>query len=118
MIDIDKAIATAVKTGKVVFGAKEAMRSVKSGKARMIMIASNTLFSTKENLGHNGRLSEIPIVTYKGNNFDLGRICGKRFPVGTLTVKEPGDSAILKLIEEIEKEQALSKSDGGGPISG
>lgn len=111
MIDVDKAISTTVKTGKAVFGAKEAMRSVKSGKARMIMVASNTPFFTKDNLEHNGRLSGIPIVTYKGNSFDLGRICGKRFPVGTLTVKEPGDSAILKLIEEIEKEQTLSESD-------
>lgn len=112
MIDVDKAIATAVKTGKVVFGAKEAIRSVKSGKARMIMVASNTLFSTKDNLGRNGRLSGIPIITYKGNSFDLGRICGKRFPIGTLTVKEPGDSTILKLIEELEKEQTRLESDG------
>jgi len=100
MIDVDKAITTAVKTGKVVLGAKEATISVKSGKAQMIMIASNIPNNLRENLEHCGKLSGIPIITYIGSSLDLGRICGKRFPVGTLTVKEPGDSAILKLIEE------------------
>ena len=32
MIDVDKAIASAVKTGKVVLGANEAVRSARTGK--------------------------------------------------------------------------------------
>ena len=112
MIDVDKAITTAVKTGKVVFGAKEAARSAKNGKARIILVASNCPIRTKDHLEYNGKLSGIPIVTYKGNNFDMGRICGKRFPIGTMTVKEPGDSSILKLAEEPEKESILHESNG------
>lgn len=110
MIDVDKAVTTAVKTGKVVLGAKEATISVKSGKARMVIIASNSPIHIRNNLEHYGKLSGIPIITYKGNSLDLGRICGKRFPVGTLTIKEPGDSAILKLIEET-KSNKLSEQE-------
>ena len=36
MIDIDKAIASAVKTGKVSFGANAALLNAKTGKAKMI----------------------------------------------------------------------------------
>lgn len=110
MIDVDKAVATAVKTGKVVLGAKIAIKSVKNGKARMVIVASNSPGHQKDNLEHYGKLSGIPIITYKGNSLDLGRICGKRFPVGTLTIKEPGDSTILKLIEET-KNNELSEQE-------
>jgi large subunit ribosomal protein L30e len=111
MIDVDKAITTAVKTGKVVLGEKEATMSVKSGKAQMVMIASNIPNNLRDNLENYGKLSGIPIVTYEGSSLDLGRICGKRFPVGTLTVKEPGDSTILKLAEEASKNDNSSNEE-------
>lgn len=41
MIDIDKAISLAVKTGKVSFGANMALQNAKTGKAKMIILASN-----------------------------------------------------------------------------
>jgi large subunit ribosomal protein L30e len=103
MIDVDKAIASAAKSGKITLGAREALRSVRNGKARMILIASNTPDNLRENLENYGKLSEIPIIKYDGSSLDLGRICGKRFPIGTLTIKEPGDSGILQLIDESEK---------------
>ena len=41
MIDIDKAIAAAVKTGKVSFGTNAALQSAKTGKAKMFILAAN-----------------------------------------------------------------------------
>ena len=41
MIDIDKALASAVKTGKVSFGSNVALQNAKTGKAKMIVLASN-----------------------------------------------------------------------------
>ncbi len=104
MIDVDKAIANAVKTGKVIFGANEAIKSAKTSKAKLIIIASNSPPRIREDLMYYGKLSQAPIVTYRGNSIDLGIICGKRFPVATLTIKEPGDSEILKLVEKPEEE--------------
>ncbi|UCE97064.1 MAG: 50S ribosomal protein L30e [Candidatus Bathyarchaeota archaeon] len=104
-MDVDKAIATSVKTGKVVFGANEAKRSVRAGKARLVVVSSNNPPEIREDLEYYGKASTIPVVTYKGNSFDLGRICGKRFPVSTLTVKEPGDSEIMKLVEQYQESQ-------------
>lgn len=39
MIDVDKAIAAAVKTGKVSFGASSAVQSAQTGRAKLIIIA-------------------------------------------------------------------------------
>jgi large subunit ribosomal protein L30e len=103
MIDIGKAIAAAVKTGKVVFGAEEGIRSARAGKARAIILTSNIQPHMRENLEYFGQLSKIPIIAFKGSSIDLGRTCGKRFTVSTLTIKEPGDSNILDLVQEPEE---------------
>jgi len=99
MIDVDKAISTAVKTGKVVLGANEALGSAKAGKARLIFVASNTPVELRENIEYYGKLSEVPVVAYKSNSVDLGMVCGRKFAVTALAVKEAGDSDILKLRE-------------------
>lgn len=110
MIDLDKAIANVVKTGKVVFGAKEAVGSARSGKAQIIIVASSSQAQIYEDLEYYGHLSEIPIVPYKGSSIDLGMTCGKRFAVSTLTVKEPGDSNILDIALELRKEQVAEEN--------
>ncbi len=97
MADLDSAIAKAVKTGKVEFGANEALRSARLGKARLIVVASTSPSNVVEDLRYYGRASHIPIITYAGDRFDLGRTCGRRFAVAILTVKETGDSEILEL---------------------
>ncbi|MFP3985307.1 MAG: 50S ribosomal protein L30e [Candidatus Bathyarchaeia archaeon] len=104
MIDVAKAIANAVKTGKVVFGANEAIKSAKTGKARLIIVASSSPVSVRKDLEYYGKLSRTPIVAYKGSSADLGANCGKQFPIATLTIKEPGDSDILKLAEKPAEE--------------
>jgi len=111
MIDVDKAIATAVKTGKVVFGTNEAIRSAKNGKARLIVAASNVPPQIRGDLEYYGSLSRVPVVTYRGNSIDLGMVCGRRFTVATLTVKEAGDSDILKLAEEPKTEQEMVEEE-------
>lgn len=111
MIDVDKAIATAVKTGKVIFGANEAIRSAKNGKARLIVVASNSPSQVREDLEYYGKLSQVPVVSYRGNSIDLGMVCGKRFVIASLTVKELGDSDILKLAEKPETEQGAAEEN-------
>ncbi len=101
MIDINKAITTAAKTGKIQFGAKTALKSTKSKKAKLILLASNCPQKIRENIEYYSKLSEIPIGIFKGESTDLGALCGKPFNVCVLTIKEPGDSNILKIAEEV-----------------
>jgi large subunit ribosomal protein L30e len=111
MIDIDKAIATAVKTGKVSFGANSAIQSARTGKAKMIVLASNCPAEIREDVEYYCKLSNIPLLVYKGSSTDLAAVCGKPFLLSALTIREPGDSEILKLAEKEQTEESLGGSE-------
>jgi large subunit ribosomal protein L30e len=99
MIDLSKAIAAAVKTGKVSFGANSAILAAKNGKAKMIVIASNCPKPIKEQIEYYGAISKIPIINYKGNTMDMAAICNKLFVISALTIREAGDSEILNFTQ-------------------
>jgi large subunit ribosomal protein L30e len=106
MIEVDKAIATAVKTGKVSFGANTALQNAKTGKAKMIILAANCPKNIKEQVEYYGKISKVPVMTYKSNAIDLATVCNKLFVISALSIRETGDSEILKLIESTEQESA------------
>jgi large subunit ribosomal protein L30e len=106
MIDVDKAIATAVKTGKVSFGANSATQNAKTGKAKLIILASNCPQGTREDIEYYCKLSNVPFITYKGSSIDLAAVSGKHFTVSALSIREPGDSEILRLTESAESEES------------
>jgi large subunit ribosomal protein L30e len=105
MIDIDKAIATVVKTGKVSFGANTALQNAKTGKAKMIILAANCPKDIKEQVEYYGKISKVPIMTYKGTSIDLATVCNKLFIISALSIRETGDSEILKVIEDNETQE-------------
>jgi large subunit ribosomal protein L30e len=109
VIDVDKAITAAVKTGKVSFGASSAVQSAQTGKAKLIIIAANAPKEVREDIEYYGKLSKVPLIVYKGSSLDLAAVCGKPFTVSALSIREPGDSEVLKLTETAE----LEESDGG-----
>jgi len=117
MIDVNKAVGSAVKTGKVLLGAGGALKSVKAGRARLIVLASNCPVDVREDIERFGGLSGVPVFIYNGSSIDLGAACGKPFAVSVLTVREPGDSDILRLVEagreveESEVSEAAEESD-------
>ena len=109
MIDIDKAIATAVKTGRVSFGANAALQNAKTGKAKMIILAANCPKNIKEQVEYYGKISKVPVMTYKGASMDLATVCNKLFIISALSIRETGDSEILKVIDNNE----MHESNGG-----
>jgi len=109
VIDIDKAIASAVKTGKVSFGANFAEQNAKTGKAKLIILASNCPRGVREDIEYYCKLSQVPLITYKGSSMDLAAVCGKPFTVSALSIREPGDSEILKLTEGMESAESAEE---------
>jgi large subunit ribosomal protein L30e len=105
MIDVDKAIATAVKTGKVSFGANAALQNAKTGKAKMVVLAANCPKDIKEQVEYYGKISKVPIMTYKGTSMDLAAVCNKLFIISALSIRETGDSEILKVIANNEMQE-------------
>ena len=102
MIDMNKAIATTVKTGKVMLGANNAVKNAKLGRGKLIVLASNCPRNVVDDVSYYSKLSSVPVLIYKGSSIDLGMVCGKPYIVSALTVREPGDSDILKAIQKTE----------------
>ncbi len=100
MADLNRALATAVKTGKVSFGTNTAVNSAIAGKVRLIVIASNCPNEIREKIELYCKMSEIPIIQFSQSSLDLGRVCGKPFSVSALSIRDPGDSDILTIVEE------------------
>ena len=105
MIDIEKAISTAVKTGKVSLGAASAVQNAQTGRAKLIILATNCPKNVRGDVEYYSKLSKVPLVIYKGTSLDLAAVCGKPFSVSALSIREPGDSEILKLTETAEAEE-------------
>jgi large subunit ribosomal protein L30e len=105
MIDVDKAIAAAVKTGKVSFGANAALQNAKTGKAKLIILAANCPKDIKEQVEYYGKISKVPVMTYKGASMDLAMVCNKLFIISALSIRETGDSEILKVTENNEMQE-------------
>lgn len=104
MVDVNKIIVSALKTGKVLFGAKQALNAAKSGKAVLFIVASNCpkyIFHELQSYS-----SKIPLYVSQMSNSDLGNICKKPFPISTLTIREVKEPEILKQIQELKIESS------------
>ncbi len=103
-VNVDKAVAAAVKTGKVSFGANSAVQNAQAGRAKLIVLSSNCPENVRQDIEYYCNLSEVPVITFRGSSLDLGGICGKPFAVSALSIREAGDSEILKLVERAPEE--------------
>ena len=104
MIDFNRQIVIALKTGKIDLGSRSAVAAAKLGKAQLIILAANC--PGKEKILNDANSSGVPTYIYKGTTMELGSACGKPFIVAAVTVREPGDSEILRLAE---REDAVTK---------
>jgi len=91
MIDIGRALRSAITTGQVEFGVGQTEKAVKSGKALMIVLARNCPSDFLK-----GDV-KVKVHVYEGNNMELGALCGKPFSVSALAVIDKGSSNILTL---------------------
>ena len=100
MVDVNKQIRMAVKTGKVGFGSKDALASSASARAKLIILAKNCRNADRDDILHSAGQSMVPVYTFQGSSLDLGAVCEKPFPVSAIVVREAGDSEVLKLVDE------------------
>jgi large subunit ribosomal protein L30e len=100
-----------VKTGKVSFGANSAVQNAQTGKAKLIILAANCPKEVRDDVERYSKLSNLPVTTYKGSSLDLAAACGKPFSISALSIREPGDSEILKLMETDESEESGGENE-------
>lgn len=57
-----------MKSGKVTLGAKSTMKTLRSGKAKLVIIAANTPPLRKSELEYYAMLAKTPVHHFSGNN--------------------------------------------------
>lgn len=87
-----------IKSGKYTLGYKSVVKSLRNGKAKLVIIAGNTPVLRKSELEYYAMLSKTPLYYFSGGNNELGTACGKLFRVGVLSILDAGDSDILSTI--------------------
>ncbi|KAF8329506.1 60S ribosomal protein L30 [Cantharellus anzutake] len=88
-----------IRSGKFTFGYKTALKQMRSGQAKLVMIASNCPPLRKSELEYYAMLSKTVVHHYNGTNLALGTAAGKMFRIGVITVTDPGDSDIMLIAE-------------------
>jgi large subunit ribosomal protein L30e len=93
---INGKIQLVMKSGKTALGYKTTIKALRSSKAKMVIISTNTPALRKSEVEYYAMLAKCAVHHYSGNNSDLGTACGKFFRVSMMTVTDAGDSDILR----------------------
>merc|ERR1711862_467179 len=97
---INSRLALVMKSGKYTLRYRSTLKTIRSGKAKMILIANNTQNLKRAQLEYLSMLSKTGVYHFAGNNIDLGTACGKYFRVGCVAITDPGDSDILRAMQK------------------
>ena len=92
---INSRLQLVVKSGKYQLGYKSVLKTLRSGKAKLVIIASNCPPLRKSEIEYYALLSKVDVHQYSGSSADLGTACGKYFNVSAMSITEAGDSDIL-----------------------
>ncbi len=101
---INSRLQLVVKSGKYTLGYKQTLKAVRSGKAKLVIVASNCPALRSSEIEYYGMLSKTPVEHYHGSNIELGTACGRYFRIATMAVLDQGDSDLLDMISESQKE--------------
>jgi len=93
-MDFNASLRRAIKTGNVILGQHETQKSIKEGKAQIVVVAQNCPEKFRTQLKS---YQNLFIHIFEGSSVALGKACGKPFMVSTLAVVDPGESDILSL---------------------
>ncbi|KAH8098213.1 ribosomal protein [Aureococcus anophagefferens] len=98
--NLNSRLQLVMKSGKVALGYKTSLKTLRSNKSKLVLLANNTPPLRKSEVEYYAMLSKCQVIHYNGSNVDLGTACGKYFKVSMLTVIDPGDSDIVRSTEE------------------
>ncbi|PAA60809.1 hypothetical protein BOX15_Mlig033477g1 [Macrostomum lignano] len=94
--NINSRLALVMKSGKVVLGLRQTLKSLRQGKAKLVILASNTPALRKSTIEYYSMLSKSGVHHYIGNNIELGTACGRHFKICSMAVLDAGDSDIVR----------------------
>lgn len=84
MAGIISEIKDALKQNKLVMGADETLKGLRTGKFAKIYLAANCPDELKTDIEHHASLSEVEVVDTGIQNDELGDICKKPFSIAVM----------------------------------
>merc|ERR1712198_716437 len=96
MESINSRLQLVMKSGKYHLGYRQTLKTLRQGKAKLVILASNCPALRKSEIEYYAMLAKTGVHQYTGNNIELGTACGKYFRVCTLAIIDPGDSDIIR----------------------
>lgn len=98
--DVDTNIKVAYKTGKIIFGKEQVLKSLRRENPYKMLIVSNNcpmdLINELDNYNYLIK-DKIYIYKYKGSSWDLGLACAKPYMISIIGVIDFGDSDLISL---------------------
>ncbi|ORX36715.1 putative 60S ribosomal protein l30-1 [Kockovaella imperatae] len=95
--NINSRLQLVVKSGKYTLGYKQALKQLRSGKAKLILISKNCPPLRKSEIEYYAMLSKTSVHHYDGSNVDLGTAAGRLYRVGVMSIQDAGDSDLLQV---------------------
>jgi len=80
-------IQSAIKSDKTIFGYRKTINFMKLYTPKLIIIAKNVPENMRKEIEHNAEIAEVKVKVFNGTSKELGLICGKPFPITTITIK-------------------------------
>jgi len=88
--NINSRLQMVVKSGKFSLGYQSTLKSLRQGKAKLIIIANNCSPVRKSEVEYYAMLAKTSVHHFNGNNIDLGTACGKLFTTSMLSIIDAG----------------------------
>merc|ERR1712110_805344 len=88
---INSRLQLVIKSGKYSLGYKSTLKTLRAGKAKLVIISTNCPALRKSELEYYSMLSKCSVHHYTGTNNDLGTACGKYFRVSCLSILDAGE---------------------------
>ena len=85
-----------MRSGKYTLGYKTTLKSLRSGKSKLVIISNNCPPLRKSEIEYYAMLAKTGVHHYQGNNVDLGTACGRYYRVSCCSITDPGDSDIIR----------------------
>ncbi|MBU3940479.1 MAG: ribosomal L7Ae/L30e/S12e/Gadd45 family protein [Nanoarchaeota archaeon] len=73
-----------LKENKLVFGTKESLKAIKTGKAKEVFLAKNIDEEVKEEVEKYAKIEGIKVNILEKDNVELGALCKKPFSISVL----------------------------------
>jgi large subunit ribosomal protein L30e len=90
---LEKEIRLLIESGKIGFGTRKGMAAVLVGKAKGIIYASNIPRDVMDDIRYYGGMEKgLANLPFSGTSVELGKLCGKPYPVSIIAIYDFGET--------------------------